>query len=81
MSEPFPAVRSGGTSAHIFFVNYVEVDIIRSLIGFWSIPQDTTQIPPNEKRASPDYHSLSSDRQGETVDMDMAGMADDENSG
>jgi hypothetical protein len=39
---PFLAVGSRGTSTHILLVDHREVDIIRSLIRFWRIPQYLT---------------------------------------
>ena len=46
---PSQAVRSRRTPAEILFVDNIQVDIIRGLIGFWFTPKDLTQIPPNKK--------------------------------
>jgi hypothetical protein len=50
-ATPLPAhtIRSRRASAKVFFIDYIEIDIIRCLVRFGLVSHDPPQIPPDKK--------------------------------
>lgn len=46
---PAHAIRSRRASAKVFFIDYIEIDIIRCLVRFGVVSHDPPQIPPDKK--------------------------------
>ena len=65
----------------IFLIHLGEIAITGGCIGFWHIPENLADIPPDEKRAAGDDCTLVPDPNWEAVNMMMAEVTDDKDSG
>jgi hypothetical protein len=65
----------------IFLINLGSIGIIRRRIGFWGVSQNLTEIQPDKKRAAGDDCTLVLYPDGKPVDMLMAELTDNQDTG
>jgi len=78
---PTQPERTGGEVVEIFLINLGSIGIRRWGIGFWGVPENLTEILPDKKGAAGDDCTLVLHPDGKPVDMLVAEMTDNKDTG
>jgi hypothetical protein len=73
--------RTGREVVEILIIHLGEIGVIGRKIGFWRVPENLPDILPDRKGAAGDDRTLVLYPHGKPVDMMMAEMADNEDTG